>query len=62
MDDKLMNSHIDAMGSVGTDEASRTKLGRAIARERKRATDTKACTVPRLWGLSPWGAHWCFHA
>ena len=59
MDDKLMNSHIDAMGSVGTDEASRTKLERAIARERKRATDTK----PRpLWGLSPWGAHWCFHA
>ena len=47
MDDKLMNSHIDAMGSVGTDEASRTKLERAIARERKRATDTKACAVPR---------------
>lgn len=47
MDDKLMNSYIDAMGSVGTDEASRTKLERAIARERKRATDTKACAVPR---------------
>lgn len=47
MDDKLMNSYIDAMGSIGTDETSRTKLERAIARERKRATDTKACAVPR---------------
>lgn len=47
MDDKLINSYIDAMSSVGTDEASRTKLERAIARERKQAADTGTRVVPR---------------
>lgn len=47
MDSKLMDSYIDAMKSVGTDEASRARLERAIARERMLAAGAEATVKTR---------------